>query len=62
MKANTATISAVHEASIPYRRGSPPAISPSVAPTSSEIADVTVTAVTRELQNSQKTRPPNRHA
>ena len=42
--------------------GSPPAISPSDAPTSSEIAEVTVTAVWRELQNSQKTSPPNRHA
>ena len=29
---------------------------------SSEIADVTEIAVTRELQNSQNTRPPNRHA
>ena len=42
------------------RRRSPS--SPSVAPTSSEIADVTVIAVCRELQKSQKTSPEKRHA
>ena len=41
---------------------SPPAIPPSEAPMSSEIADVTVIDVCRELQNSQKTSPPNKHA
>jgi hypothetical protein len=41
---------------------SPPAIPLSEAPTSSEMADVTVMAVCRELQKSQKTNPPNKHA
>ena len=36
--------------------------SASDAPTSSEIADVTVTAVCCELQKSQNTSPANRHA
>jgi len=41
---------------------SPPARSPSDAPTSTEIADVTVTAVCRELQNNQKqVRKRDRH-
>ena len=47
------------------RHGAPgrrPRSLPSDAPISSEIADVTVSAVWRELQNSQKTSPPNRHA
>jgi hypothetical protein len=35
---------------------------PSDAPSTSEIADVTVIAVWRELQRSQKTRPEKRHA
>ena len=52
----------MHAASAREARRSPPAISPSEAPTSSEIAEVTVIAVWRELQNSQKTRPENRHA
>ena len=39
-----------------------PARAPSEVPTSSEIAEVTVTAVCRELQKSQKTRPANRQA
>ncbi len=62
VNAIAATISAAHAASAAWRAGSPPDISPSVAPTSSEIADVMVMVVCRELQNSQKTRPPNRHA
>ena len=41
---------------------SPPAISPSEAPTNNEIAEVTVMVVCRELQNSQNTKPPNKHA
>ena len=49
-------------ASAAKRAGSPPASSPSVEPISSEIADVTVIAVCRELQNSQNTSPENRHA
>ncbi len=61
-KASTATISAVQAASVAWRAGSPPDISPSVAPISSEIAEVMVTVVCRELQNSQNTSPPNRHA
>ena len=35
---------------------------PSDEPISSEIADVTVIDVCRELQKSQKTSPPKRHA
>ena len=62
MKAMSATSSAVAAASAPNRDVSPPAISPSEAPMSSEMAEVTVTEVCRELQNSQKTSPPNRHA
>src|SRR5215813_13353944 len=62
MKARTPTISAVHEARAQNREASPPARSPSDAPTSTEMAEVTVIAVCRELQNSQKTRPENRHA
>jgi hypothetical protein len=41
---------------------SPPAISPIDEPISSEMAEVTVMAVCRELQNSQKNKPPNKHA
>src|SRR6267142_3839550 len=62
MKASAPTISAVHEASAQNREASPPARSPSDAPTSTEIADVTVTAVCRELQNNQKTSPEKRQA
>ena len=62
MKATSDTSSAVPAASAPNRLVSPPAISPSDAPISSEMAEVTVMAVWRELQNSQKTSPPNRHA
>ena len=53
---------AVAAASALNRVVSPPAISPSDAPTSSDMAEVTVMDVYRELQNSQKTRPENRHA
>src|SRR5678816_10631 len=62
MKAMSATSNAVPAASAPNRAVSPLAISPSDAPIKSEIADVTEIAVCRELQNSQKTRPPNKHA
>src|SRR4051812_7298455 len=61
-KAINATINAVPEANAPKRAVSPPAIAPSDAPSNNEIADVTVTTVCRELQNSQNTKPPNRHA
>src|SRR5262245_60271666 len=62
MKAINATSNAVPAASAPKRVVSPPAISPSDAPVSNEIAEVTVTTVCRELQNNQKTSPPNRQA
>jgi len=62
MKASTPTIRAVHDARAQNLEASPPARSPSDAPTSTEIAEVTVIAVCRELQNNQKTRPENRHA
>ena len=62
MKAMSATSKAVPAASALNRVVSPPAISPSEAPTSRDIAEVTVMAVCRELQNSQKTSPPNKHA
>src|SRR6266513_4176944 len=62
MKPKPPTINAVHDARAQNRAGSPPARSPRDAPTSTEIADVTVTAVCRELQNNQKTRPEKRHA
>src|ERR1700747_848800 len=61
-KASTPTIKAVHDARAQNREGSPPARSPSDAPTSTEIADVTVIAVCRELQNNQKTSPAQRQA
>ena len=60
--AMTATSNAVPAASAPKRVMSPPVISPNDAPTSSEITDVTVTAVWRELQKSQKTSPEKRQA
>ena len=62
MKAMSATSKAVPAANALNRVVSPPAISPNDAPTSSEMAEVTVMAVCRELQNSQKTSPPNRQA
>ena len=42
--------------------GRRPTSRPASRRSSSEIAEVTVTAVCRELQNSQNTSPPNRHA
>lgn len=57
-----ATRMAVHAASDANRCGSPPARPPSDVPISSEIAEVTVIAVWRELQNSQNTRPEKRQA
>jgi hypothetical protein len=62
MKPSPPTINAVHEARAQNREGSPPARSPSDAPTSTEMADVTVIAVCRELQNNQKTTPEKRQA
>jgi len=53
---------AVPAASAANRVGSPPEIVPRVEPISSEIAEVTVMVVCRELQNSQKTSPLNMHA
>src|SRR5215218_8531979 len=61
-KAMAATRSAVQAASARKRLASPPAMLPSDAPSSSEIAEVTVITVCRELQRSQKTRPEKRHA
>ena len=62
MKTINATSSAVPAASAPKCVGSPPAMPPCDAPTKREMAEVTVMAVCRELQNSQKTRPSNKHA
>src|SRR4029453_6236740 len=62
MKASAPTINAVHDARDQKREASPPAKSPSDAPTRTEIADVTVIAVCLELQNNQKTRPEKRQA
>jgi hypothetical protein len=62
MKAMSATSTAVPAASAPNRVVSPTAIPPNDAPTSNEMADVTVIVVCRELQNNQKTSPPKRHA
>ena len=61
-KAIRAMSRAVPAASAAKREGSPPEISPSDAPIRSDIAEVTVTTVWRELQNNQNTRPPNRQA
>jgi hypothetical protein len=62
IRAIAPTINAVHDARAQNREASPPARSPSDAPTSTEIAEVTVMAVCRELQNNQKTRPEKRQA
>ena len=62
ISAMAATSSAVHAASARKRTGSPPASSPSDEPIKREIAEVTVIAVWRELQKSQKTRPEKRQA
>ena len=60
--AMSATSNAVAAASAPKRAVSPPAISPNDAPINSEMAEVTVMDVCRELQNNQNTNPPKRHA
>jgi len=60
--ASAATSSAVAADSAANRAVSPPARSPIDVPTRSEIADVTVMAVWRELQKSQNTSPENRQA
>ena len=62
INAMAATRTAVAAASAPKRATAPPAISAKEAPTNSEMADVTVMAVCRELQKSQKTSPENRQA
>ena len=63
MKPDPPTSSAVHAARAPEAAtGRHRRVSPSDAPTSSEMADVTVIAVCRELQNNQKTSPEKRQA
>lgn len=62
MSAMSATSRAVPAARAPNRVVSPPATSPSDAPTSSEMAEVTVIDVCRELQKSQNTSPEKRQA
>ena len=52
-KAKTATNIAVAAAREAWRMGSPPEMGPRVAPTSNEMAEVTVIAVWRELVNNQ---------
>jgi hypothetical protein len=52
---------AVQAANALNRDASPLASVPSVVPNSNEMADVTVIAVCRELQNNQKTNPEKRH-
>ena len=54
-KASTATSTAVAAARAACRAASPPASSASEVPTRREMAEVTLTAVCRELQKSQKT-------
>jgi hypothetical protein len=62
MIAMSPTSMAVPAASAVNRVGSPPEMVPNVEPINSEIAEVTEMVVCRELQNSQKTSPPNMHA
>ena len=62
MKYKLPVISAVQAAKAAKRRRHHPASSPSDAPTSREMADVTVIAVCRELQNNQKISPANMQA
>src|SRR5262245_31880458 len=62
MMAMSPTRMAVPAARAENRVGSPPEIVPSVEPINKEMAEVTVMVVCRELQNSQKTNPPNKHA
>ena len=61
MKAISATSKAVPAASAPNRRVAAGDLAQGRAD-SSEMAEVTVMTVWRELQKSQKTNPPNRHA
>lgn len=58
----SATNKAAAAASALKRVALPPARAPSDAPMSSEMGVVVVMAVWRELQKSQKTSPPKRHA
>ena len=62
MNAAAAASNAAHEASAVKRAVSPPAISPRLEPIKREMADVTLTAVCRELQKSQNTKPEKRTA
>ena len=62
MNAVAAASKAVHEASATNRLVSPEAISPKLDPISREMAEVTLTAVCRELQKSQNTNPEKRTA
>lgn len=62
MKAMAAVNRAVQAAIAPNREGSPPDNPPSVEPMSSEMAEVTLMDVCRELQKIQKTSPEKRHA
>src|SRR5436309_3240508 len=61
-KAMPPTSSAVPAARALNRVASPPAIWPSDAPISNEMAEVTETTVCRELQNSQNTKPDSKQA
>src|ERR1043166_6701097 len=62
MKAISDTSKAVAAASAAKRIVFPPVISPTDAPITSEIADVTETGVSRDPQKIQNTRPPNKQA
>ena len=62
INAMSATSNAVAAANPANREASPLAIPEREEPISTEMADVTVMTVCRELQNSQKTKPPNKHA
>ncbi len=62
MKAMSDTSKAVPAASAAKRITSPPVISLSDEPMTSEMAEVTETVVKREPQKIQKMSPPNRHA
>ena len=62
MKAISDTSNAVAAASAANLVVFPPVISPSDAPITSEIAEVTEIEVCREPQRIQKTRPPNKQA
>jgi len=62
MKAMIETSNAVPAASAPKRIVFPRVISPSDEPMTSEMAEVTETAVYREPQKIQKTKPLNKQA